>query len=276
MVTRKDYVKKAVEAAKSVLIELSHLLGEYQENIVIIGGWVPELVIPQEKQKHTGSIDVDIAINHKKISEPGYKTILELLLSHGYRQGPQPFIFLRDVPVGDEIYEVEVDLMAGEYAGTGKSHRHQRIFDSHARKGRGIDLVFTDPEKILISGRLPGGGKDSVTVQVSSIPVFIIMKCIALDKRLKEKDAWDIYYCVRNYPGGIEILANKFSSITNHSLTKEAVIILSTKFSSPEDIGPRYVADFEEVNDSEQRLFIQRDAYERMTYLIERIQHLLE
>jgi len=54
------------------------------------------------------------------------------------------------------------------------------------------------------------------------------------------------------------------------------VIILSTKFSSPEDIGPRYVADFEEVNDSEQRLFIQRDAYERMTYLIERIQHLLE
>lgn len=31
MVTRKDYAKDAVEAAKSVLIELSHLLGEYQE-----------------------------------------------------------------------------------------------------------------------------------------------------------------------------------------------------------------------------------------------------
>lgn len=276
MVTRKDYTKNAVEAAKSVLIELSHLLGEYQEHIVIIGGWVPELVIPQEKQKHTGSIDVDIAINHKKIREPGYKTILELLLSRGYRQGSQPFIFLRDVPIGNEIFEVEVDLLAGEYAGTGKSHRHQRIFDIHARKGRGIDLAFIDPERVQINGKLPGGGKDSVLVQVSSIPVFIVMKCIALDNRLKEKDAWDIYYCVRNYPGGIEKLAKEFSSLANNRFTKEALKILAMKFSSPEDIGPKYVADFEEVNDSDQRLFIQRDAYERMTYLIEHIQHIVE
>jgi len=43
MVTRRDYTDEAVKAAKSVLIELTHLLGEYRDNIVLIGGWVPEL-----------------------------------------------------------------------------------------------------------------------------------------------------------------------------------------------------------------------------------------
>jgi hypothetical protein len=31
MVTRRDYTAEAVEAAKSVLIELMHLLGEYKD-----------------------------------------------------------------------------------------------------------------------------------------------------------------------------------------------------------------------------------------------------
>ena len=94
MVTKRDYTEEAVMAARSVLIEINHLLGEYRQHIVVIGGWVPGLVIPQEKEKHIGSIDVDLAINHKEISEAGYRTMLELLLSRGYRQGEQPFIFL--------------------------------------------------------------------------------------------------------------------------------------------------------------------------------------
>ena len=42
---RSDYTSDAVEAARSVLLELSRLLGEYQKGIVIVGGWVPELLI---------------------------------------------------------------------------------------------------------------------------------------------------------------------------------------------------------------------------------------
>jgi hypothetical protein len=44
MVTKRDYTAEAIAAAKSVLIELVHLLGEYRENTVLIGGWVPELL----------------------------------------------------------------------------------------------------------------------------------------------------------------------------------------------------------------------------------------
>jgi hypothetical protein len=46
MVTRRDYNAEMVEAARSVLIELTHLLGKYREQIVLIGGWVPEMLFP--------------------------------------------------------------------------------------------------------------------------------------------------------------------------------------------------------------------------------------
>jgi hypothetical protein len=57
MVTRRDYTAEAVKAAKSVLIELMHLLSEYFDDIVLIGGWMPELRLAQESRRHIGSMD---------------------------------------------------------------------------------------------------------------------------------------------------------------------------------------------------------------------------
>ena len=211
MVTRRDYTAEGIEAARSVLIELVHLLGEYKDDIVLIGGWVPEVLLPHYSGPHVGSMDVDIALNHQKIQEEGYKRIEDLLRGRGYRQGEQPFIFFRTVKVGDNEINVEVNLLAGEYEGTSKSHRHQKIQGVRARKVRGCDLVFEMPKEIRIEGTLPNGAHDTVTVRVSSIVPFFVMKGMAMDARIKEKDAWDIYYCVLNYPGGIDALAEEFN-----------------------------------------------------------------
>ena len=45
--SRTDYTAIAVEAARSVMLELIRLLGEYRDDVVIIGGWVPDLLLPQ-------------------------------------------------------------------------------------------------------------------------------------------------------------------------------------------------------------------------------------
>ena len=211
MVTRRDYTAEAVEAAKSVLIELTHLLGEYRDNIVLIGGWVPELLIPQKPRPHVGSIDIDLALNHLKIREEGYKLIEDLLTSRGYYQEPdkQPFIFFRNVPFGDSFIKVQVDLLSGEYEGTGKAHRTQAVQGIKARKARGCDLAFEMVREIYVEGEIPGGGVDRVTVRIASIVPFLVMKGMALDDRLKEKDAWDIYYCLLAYPGGIDALVEE-------------------------------------------------------------------
>ena len=38
MVKRSDYTARAVEAARSVLLELGHVLGQYRQHIVLVGG----------------------------------------------------------------------------------------------------------------------------------------------------------------------------------------------------------------------------------------------
>lgn len=168
MVTRKDYTAKAVEAAKRVLIELVHLLGEYRNDVVVVGGWVPELLLANPEAPHTGSIDIDLALDHRRLREEGYRTIRDLLLGVGYRQGSQPSIFLRDVPTGEASVIVEVHLLSGEYGGTGRRRRHQKMPGIQARKAR-------------------GGEKDSVVVLVASIVPFLVMKGMALADRLKER-----------------------------------------------------------------------------------------
>lgn len=104
MVTRRDYSADAVAAAKSVLIELVHLLSEYREHTVLIGGWVPELLFSCSTGLHVGSMDIDLALDHRRIESAGYKMIQELLLGRGYVQGKQPFVYYRDVLSGKKPF----------------------------------------------------------------------------------------------------------------------------------------------------------------------------
>ncbi len=271
MVTRRDYSDELVEAAHSVLIELMHLLGEYRDNIVLIGGWVPEILLSGQGKPHIGSIDVDLALNHQKISKDGYKMIQELLLNRGYRQGKQPFIFHRSVKLKGKEIQVQVDLLSGEYEGTSKGHRHQKIQDIQARKVRGCDLAFEMYREVNIKGELPGGGKDSVTIRVASLVPFLVMKGMALDERLKEKDAWDIYYCMLNYPGGIDALAEEFRPHIPHGLVQEGLKKIAKHFAAENNLGPKFVVDFEELDDPEEKERIKRDAYERVNAFLKKL-----
>lgn len=237
----------------------------------LLRGWVPEFLIPKYNKPYVGSMDVDLALDHRSLVEEGYKTIYELLLGRGYQQGKQPFMFYRKFMVNGREVSVQVDLLSGEYEGTGKSHRHQKIQGLHARKVRGCDLAFENPIELTIEGELPGGGKNLVQVKVASIVTFLVMKGMALNDRSKEKDAWDIYYCVRNYPGDLDALVEGFKPYREHGLVKEGLGKIAKHFSSEKHIGPKFVADFEEVTDLEERELLQRDAYERVNYLLERL-----
>ena len=52
---------------------------------------------------------------------------------------------------------------------------------------------------------------------------------------------------------------------------KKRLDILSEKFSSPEAVGPVHVRAFEDITDADEQALIQRDAYERLQYLIKNL-----
>jgi hypothetical protein len=272
MVTKRDYDALGVKAAHSVMLELTRLLGEYHDDVVVVGGWVPAMLIPQDKVPHVGSLDVDLALNHKTLQDPGYNTIHNLLVGRGYRQdNEQPYRFWRIVEVDGRPIEVAVDLLAGEYEGTSKSHRTQKIQDVRARKARGCELAFQHAAEVPIDGTLPDGAKDSAMIRIAAIIPFLAMKGMAMASRLKEKDPWDIYYCVSNFPGGPEALTAEFKPHLHNSLIREGLRNIAEKFGSPEDFGPRSVAAFDDISDPEERAIFERDAYERVQDVLRKL-----
>ena len=260
MVNREDYNDRQVNAARSVMLELVRMLGEYQDAMIIVGGWVPALLIPSGVKGHVGSIDIDIALDHRKVKENAYKTIKALLESRGYTEdGKKPYTFNRMVTVEGQVIVVEVDFLAGEYAGTGKSRRTQPFQDIRARKARGCEIAFEMNEELTIEGTLPGGARDSARVRVASVVPFIVMKGMAIADRLKEKDPYDIYYCLKYYPGGLDALIEEFKHHLRNKLVIEGLRNISEKFASVDHYGPKAVADFNSVTDREERDQIQRD-----------------
>ncbi len=270
MVLKVNYGQREVEAAASVLIELIHILDGFKDALVIVGGSVPPLLYPEAADEYIGTTDIDLAFNHNLIDMDTYQTILQILIDHGYKpDDKQPFIFYREVPMsGSSPIIVHVDLLSGEYGGTGKSHRTQKVQDLRARKARGSDLAFEQFKEVDIEGKLPGGGKDRVQFKITAVVPFIIMKGMAMAGRLKEKDAWDILFCLKHHPGGLKALVEEFRPYTTNKLVSEGLSKIAEKFASPEHIGPKHIADFEGIEDSEERERIQRDAYERIHYLL--------
>ena len=267
--TFRDYSADQVEAARSVLLELAHLLGEYRDDIIVVGGWVPHLILPTGTAPHVGSIDVDLAVNHRNLREAGYATIQALLSRRGYEQDPrQPFIYHRTVGANGKAIKVEVDFLAGEYEGTGAKHRTQPVHKGRARKARGCDLAFDLYVETNIEGELPEGGREQARIRVSSAVAFLVMKGMALHDRLKEKDAWDIYFTLIHYPGDLDALAQEIRPHLHHGLVQEGLRKIAEKFASPDHMGPKFVADFEDIQDQDERAIRMRDAYERVSHLL--------
>jgi len=75
--TQHDYGQRDVEAAWRVLVDLGQVLGSwFADSIVVVGGWVPDLLLPNTEEPHVGSIDVDLALDADKLRGGRYAEIV--------------------------------------------------------------------------------------------------------------------------------------------------------------------------------------------------------
>lgn len=269
MVTRDDYDDAKVAAVRAELGSAFRALGEYREHMVLVGGWVPEMLMPDSEERHAGSLDVDIALDHKAINDSFYARITEILGRLGYvRDAKIQHRFTKPISVQGSSFDVHLDLLAGEYGGRSKSHRHQHVQDVEAHKARGCDLAFDSAVELELEMTLVGGAVAKVRLRIAGIAAFIVMKAFAMKGRDNPKDAYDIAYCLRNYPGGVEAVAEEVRKFGTHGLVREAMGYLSEDFKSIDQVGPTGVAIFQGLLRGEDRELARRDALERVQELI--------
>jgi hypothetical protein len=262
-----DYSEGQKRAAHSVLVELVNLFREYEDEIRVVGGWVPDLMFP--KEGHVGSVDVDIMVNHQTLQDEGYQNMSRILQKNGYKEHPEKFFsFVKSVTVDGKPYDVDVDILAGMYGGTQLNRRSQHVQGIKALKATGGNFAFEYPaQKISVEAERPDGAIDVANVSVVAVVPYIIMKTAAMG-RGKAKDAYDIYFIIKHYIGGVKALAKEFEPVREKKIVLEAKDKLAGKFASENHAGPRDVSDFMGLEDEESIEIIRRDAYEQVQTLV--------
>lgn len=262
-----DYTEGQKEAAHRVLIELTNLFDKYKEDLRIVGGWVPDLMFPQ--QEHIGSVDVDVLINHLTLQDLGYQSMQKILLKNGYTEHPEKyFSFIKGVVIDGVSYVVDVDILAGMYGGTSVKKRSQHVQGMRALKATGGNFAFEfPPQRIKVEAQRPDGAIDVATINVVAVVPYLIMKTAALG-RGKAKDAYDIYFIVKHYAGGVQELAKEFLVVKDRQLILNMKEKLLEKFASEKHSGPKDVSDFMDLSDEEEIQMTMRDAYEQIQALM--------
>ncbi len=257
--TKTTFVSNIADVSLSYLLEIMIALGAYREGLVLVGGWVPYLLLKQYQPigvafRHVGSKDIDIAVNPKLIDEKGYSSILEILKQRGYKQKPDvqgraiPHSFIKDVITNKGEEQIQIDFLGPEYGGTQKNKRHQRVQENLlVRKARGVDVMFDHAIDITLEGKLPDGAEGKTNIKMADIVGIITMKGIVLGSRYKQKDAYDIHSLVLYYKSGPYTVAEEIRPFRGHGLIKEAIEAIHDKFRSREAEGPNWVADFQEA-----------------------------
>ena len=242
-----DYDDRATSAVKSVLVEIGQVLGSYKGKFAVIGGAVPWLLLSKPDMPHVGTLDVDLSVDAEALGDGEYAQLVESLLRQGYRQREhlRRFQLVRSVPAsdgGDDI-DVVVDFLMPRDAMIARN-APPLVANFAVQRADGAELALRFKELVAIEGDMPDGGRNRVQIAVASIPALLAMKGYAIAQRLKPKDAYDIYYCVRNYPGGIEALAKETGPLVDVAVARTGFLHISAKFRHLDDLGPTSVRQF--------------------------------
>lgn len=259
-----DYGPRETMAARRVLTELGALLEPFKDGLVLVGGWVPELMpkAPGE-EAHVGSIDVDLALEAKRLGGGRYAALIRTLVDTGrYWAAADPFALTTTVDLGDggPSVQVNVDFLkpVGADLGAAPSAASVEITPLDVD---GCEMAFEQPDLPVIPGPKADDKMASVRLRVVSIAGFLVMKSHALS-RDKPKDAYDICYCLQHYTGGMEKLAGFWRAKRGIPAVENAIKILGLEFGSPHANGPRQVVEFYGLSGREEQEIQARRAYE--------------
>ncbi|HEY4087493.1 MAG TPA: nucleotidyl transferase AbiEii/AbiGii toxin family protein [Bryobacteraceae bacterium] len=242
-----EYDDRTTAAVKTVLLEIGQILGSFKGKFAVVGGAVPWLLLDNFEMPHVGTIDVDLGLDAEALGDGEYVRLVDALMTHGYGQNKKlrKFQLLRRIEATDEgdPIDIVVDFLMPRDAVIDRT-KPPIIEDFAVQRADGTDLAMRFNQMVAVRGAMPSGGTNQVEIAVCSIPALLAMKGYAIHNRLKQKDAYDIYYCIRNYPEGIDALAKDCRPLLNLPSGARGYGFINEKFDSVDGFGPTCVRNF--------------------------------
>jgi len=271
--TAAGYDRAHVTKVQETCLYLVTKLGDLLDELVVVGGMVPTLLIDQGREgteKHVGTLDLDVGMQVAILDNRRYEALTARLRAAGFgpdtnerghptRQrwkidGP-PKVTLdflippsRDGDRGGDLRDIEQDFAA--------------II------APGLRLAFLDSVKLPLRGRTIRGEQAERQVTVCGAGAFLAMKALAFRIRGENKDAYDLVYLIRNFESGPEAVAARLRPLMSEPEAQDAVGFLTADFETVEHVGPRRAAEFLHDGENEDA---QADAWGAVRDLLDRL-----
>lgn len=249
--TADGYRSEQVGLVRGTCLYVATKLGDIMDELVVIGGLVPSLLIeqnelPEGADAHVGTMDLDVGLTLALLDEGRYKTLTERLRRAGFEQD-----------VNDEgnptrqrwkiemLQKVTVDFLIQPSLPDDKGGTLRDIEpDFAAVIAPGLHLAFQDRERVLLEGKTIMGEQAKREVWVSGPGAFVVLKSIAFRLRGENKDAYDLYYLVRNFGTGVDDVGARLMPLLGDPSAQQAIDYLAEDFQNHDGVGPRRVAEF--------------------------------
>ena len=252
--TASGYRREHVDAVHATCLYVATVLGNLMEDrLIIAGGFVPFLIVPQDRlpagaDPHIGTEDLDLGLSLALLDTEQYHEVADRLRGAGFepdtntqgrttRQrwtiavpgtGRARVDFLiparQDTDRGGDVFDLEPDFAAFITPG--------------------LELAWQDRVRVTLNGRTIRDEQATRDVWACGPGAFIVLKALAFVDRGEPKDAYDLFYVLRNFGSGPEAVAAAFRPFAEHPLARRALDILRADFSDVESVGPKRVAEF--------------------------------
>jgi predicted nucleotidyltransferase len=242
------------------------------DELVVVGGLVPSLLIDQanlgqDVDPHVGTLDLDIGLSLAVFDDEHYRTISQRLRSAGF----EPDTNEQGKPTNqrwkiEDDVKITLDFLIPPSLEDDEGGRLRNLeSDFAALIAPGLHLAFKDQVTVELSGKTLLGEKASREVRVCGPGAFTVLKAYAFANRGENKDAYDLYYVLRNYGSGPEEVARRFLSLCPDDDCEKGLDILRRDFFGLDSVGAMRATAFlrgEGVLDDELRAdvvgFVQR------------------
>jgi len=249
--TKDDYPKDSITLVKAGLLFVAVKLGDLLDEIVVVGGVVPSLLIDQEhaQEAHVGTTDLDLAFALTILDDERYRELAQRFRDAGFApaQKPDGKIIRQTWQLVGKLGRITVDFLIPRSSKADPKRLMQNLeSDLAAVRTRGLELAFLDRTPIDLEGVTIEGDHAKRTVNVAGVAAMLVLKAFAFVNRGAEKDAYDLFYLVRET--GAEQVANTVAPYVTHPDVGEdvraALENLKQDFTDPDGVGAGSVARF--------------------------------
>ena len=246
-----EYKSEHLELVRETCLYVATKLGDLMDEVVVVGGLAPSLLIDQGKlpegtSAHVGTMDLDVGLKLALLDDRRYVTLTERLRGANFLpdqsdEGRPTRQRWKMSGTGGVTVDFLIPPSRPEDQG-GKLRDIESDFAAVIAPG--LMCAFQDRRRVRIDGRTILGEKAAREVWVCGPGAFVVLKALAFRGRGENKDAYDLYYLVRNFGDGIEDVATCLRPLLSDLEAQRALQILRDDFLDYEGVGPRRVAEF--------------------------------